>query len=334
MPSEEGPSAQPPVAEAPPVDGRDAREFAAAFDRHRRELHVHCYRMTGSVTDAEDLTQETFLRAWRSLDDFEGRASLRSWLYRIATNVCLDFLKRRDRRTTPVGTFADPLENDPGLQPYPDQLLGGRSSEDDPGGALVRRETTELVFVAALSILPPRQRAALIARDVLEYPAHDTAALLGVSVASANSLVQRARATMRRHAAPETRPPPRSPAGEELARRYVRAHERGDAESIVAMLHEDVRITMPPHAPCIGRAEAEAFFRELFGPDGPGDWQLETTYANGLPATANWLRRPGEDVYRALSIDVLTADDDRLVTVNCFLDDRISPAFGLPLTRP
>jgi RNA polymerase sigma-70 factor (TIGR02960 family) len=313
------------------TSGRDSAEVAAAFDRHRRELHVHCYRMTGSFTEAEDLTQETFLRAWRSIDGFERRSSLRSWLYHIATNVCLDFLKRHERRTTPVGTFADPFEYDARLQPYPDHA--GRL--DEPDAALARRETTELVFVAALSVLPPRQRAALVSRDLLEHSAGETAALLGVSVASANSLVQRARAALRRQAprlGARRRPAP-SGADDELVRRYVDAHESGDADAVIALLHEDVHITMPPEAPCIGFAAAAVFFRDLFGAEGPGDWLLVPTRANGQPATANYLRRPGDSEHHALSIDVLTVHDDRLVAVNCFLGDRLFPAFGLPSHR-
>jgi RNA polymerase sigma-70 factor, ECF subfamily len=313
------------------TSGPDPAEVAAAFDRHRRELHVHCYRMTGSFTEAEDLTQETFLRAWRSIDGFERRSSLRSWLYHIATNVCLDFLKRHERRTTPAGTFADPFEHDTRLQPYPDHA----DHPDEPDAALARRETTELVFVAALAVLPPRQRAALISRDLLEHSAGETAALLGVSVASANSLVQRARAALRRQAprlAARRRPAP-SAAADELVCRYVDAHERGDADAVIALLHEDVHITMPPEAPCIGFAAAEAFFRDLFGAERPGDWLLVPTRANGQPATANYLRRPGDSDHHALSIDVLTIQDDRLVTVNCFLGDRLFPALGLPSHR-
>jgi RNA polymerase sigma-70 factor, ECF subfamily len=320
------------------TSGNDRAEMAAAFDRHRRELHVHCYRMTGSFTDAEDLTQETFLRAWRSIDRFEGRASLRSWLYHIATNACLDFLKRHERRTIPVGTFTDPveaLERDVRLQPYPDHP----NHLDGPDAALARKETTELVLVAALAVLPPRQRAALVSRDLLEHSAGETAALLGVSVASANSLVQRARAALRRRApglAEEPRQPRRPPASagdEEILRRYVDAHERGDADAVIALLHEDVRVTMPPEVPCHGSAAAAAFFRSVLGPDAPGDWRLVPTRANGRPATANYLRRPGDGDggHRALSIDVLVVDDARLVAVHCFLGDRLFPAFGLPL---
>ena len=313
------------------TSGRDRAEVAAAFDRHRRELHVHCYRMTGSFTEAEDLTQETFLRAWRSIDDFEWRSSLRSWLYHIATNVCLDFLKRHERRTTPVGTFTDPLDHDARLQPYPDHA----GHLDEPDAALARKETTELVFVAALAVLPPRQRAALISRDLLEHSAAETAALLGVSVASANSLVQRARAALRRHAPRLTAGRQHAPSEveDDLVRRYVDAHQRRDADAVIALLHEDIHITMPPEAPCIGFAAAATFFRDLFGAAGPGDWLLVPTRANGQPATANYLRRPGDTAHHALSIDVLTVHDDRLVTVNCFLGDRLFPAFGLPLRR-
>jgi RNA polymerase sigma-70 factor (ECF subfamily) len=321
------------------TSGHDRAEVAAAFDRHRRELHVHCYRMTGSFTDAEDLTQETFLRAWRGIDGFEGRASLRSWLYHIATNACLDFLKRHERRTIPVGVFADPLDaldHDARLQPYPDHPdhLG---QLDGPGAALARKETTELVLVAALAGLPPRQRAALVSRDLLEHSAGETAALLGVSVASANSLVQRARAALRRRAPGlaeeqgQTRPSVASAGDDDLLRRYVDAHERGDADAVIALLREDVRITMPPEAPCTGSAAAAAFFRSVLGAEGPGDWRLVPTRANGRPATANYLRRPGDGDHRALSIDVLIVADDRLVAVHCFLGDRLFPAFGLPL---
>ena len=310
---------------------RDLGEIEAAFDRHRRELHAHCYRMCGSFTDAEDLTQETFLRAWRRIDDFERRASLRSWLYRIATNVCLDFLKRHERRTSPVGAFTDPLEHDARLQPYPDRP----DRSGDPDAALTRKETTELVLMAALALLPPRQRAALIAKDLLEYSAAETAELLGVSVASANSLIQRARAALRRRAPNlAARPRPTASTGDdEVVRRYIDAHESGDAEAVIALLHDDIRITMPPEPPCVGVAAAAAFFHDLLGAEGPGDWLLVPTRANGQPATANYLRQPGDTHHRALSIDVLTIHHQRLVTVNCFLSHELFPAFNLPTRR-
>lgn len=314
---------------AAPIVGAADAALADAFHRHRRELHVHCYRLTGSFTDAEDLTQETYLRAWRARDRFEARASLRTWLYGIATHACLDHLKRRERRTIPAGHLSDPLEDDLRIQPYPDRLLVG---DGDPAEAVTRRECTGLLFVAALARLPPRQRVALIARDVLEMSGAETATLLGTSPASANSLVQRARAAMRASSSAEASPA--EAVDEALVRRYVEAHEHGDVDAIVAMLGDDVRVTMPPEPPCHGRAEATDLFRYLLGPQRPGDWALVPTRANGMPATANYLRRPGEHTYQALSIDVLDIHDGRLVAINCFLGDRMFGAFGLPRSSP
>ncbi|OWY59801.1 RNA polymerase subunit sigma-70, partial [cyanobacterium TDX16] len=202
------------------------------------------------------MVQETFLRAWRALDRFEGRSSLRTWLYRIATNVCLDALARSGRRTLPAG---DLLAESSELQPYPDLAFG--SDGAGPGERLEARETVELGFLAALLHLPPRQRAVLIVRDLLGWNAEETATLLDLSVPAANSLVQRARATLRRHA-PASRlewvPPELTPEDEDLLRQYVEAHERADAEAIVALLRADVRITMPPEAAVVGVADASA----------------------------------------------------------------------------
>ncbi|MGI8691055.1 MAG: RNA polymerase subunit sigma-70, partial [Thermomicrobiales bacterium] len=171
----------------------EAPAFAALTERHRRELHVHCYRMLASFDDAEDAVQETFLRAWRSRDRFDGSALFRAWLYRIATNVCLDLLRRNSRRLMTVHSFAEV----PWLQPYPDRLLDEVApSDDQPDAVIVERETIELAFLAALQVLPPRQRAALIVHDVLGWPAGETAALLETSIAAANSALQRARVTM------------------------------------------------------------------------------------------------------------------------------------------
>ena len=184
--------------------------FAAQAERHRRELHVHCYRMLASFDDAEDAVQETYLRAWRGREGFEGGPMLRAWLYRIATNVCLDMLRRSRRQPTVMNSFAEV----PWLQPYPDRLLDQAApSDDQPDAVAVERETIELVFLAALQVLPPRQRAALIARDVLGWSASQTAAALDTSVAAANSAVQRARARMQEHLPPGGRTgPPGSPA--------------------------------------------------------------------------------------------------------------------------
>lgn len=304
-----------------------ASEFTEAFERHRKELHVHCYRMTGSVTEAEDLTQETFLRAWRAREQYESRASLRTWLYRIATNACLDHLARQ-QRTSAWASVEALLEEDTHLDPYPDAF--GRAA--DPVDAVESRETTELVVLAALLYLPARQRAALIARDLLELTAAETATLLDTTLTSANSLVQRARARLRPLVV-EGGMPSRSPDHAELVRRYVHAHEQGDLEAIVAMLADDVRIAMPPEPPCRGVPEAAAFFREILGSNRAGDWLLHTTHANGRPATANYLRRPGDSEYRALSIDVLDIRDGQIMAIRCFLGDRAFSAFHLPVNR-
>jgi RNA polymerase sigma-70 factor (ECF subfamily) len=214
--------------------------FSALFERHRHELRVHCYRMLGSFDDAEDLVQETFLRAWRARSGFgaDGRVALRPWLYRIATNACLDALRSRPRRimpedVAPAGdpTLPPPPPTDlPWLQPYPDRLLA--PADEEPGAVVTSRETIELAFIAAIQHLPPRQRAALILRDVLGWPAKDTAALLETTVVSANSALQRGRATLRRRlgerrtdwsgwSAP-------TDAERELLRRYIETHERAD----------------------------------------------------------------------------------------------------------
>ncbi|WP_208029454.1 RNA polymerase subunit sigma-70 [Rhabdothermincola sediminis] len=308
-----------------PEPPRRSSDLAAAFDRHRQEIHVHCYRMTGSVTDAEDLTQETFLRAWRARDRYEHRASLRTWLYRIATNACLDHLARQ-RRATRWASPGAILEHDHHLDPYPDQIGG----PGDPSDAVASKETTELAVLAALLYLSPRQRVAFIARDLIGLTAVETAELLETSVPSANSLVQRARARVRPHLdQPRTSGP--EPRAARLVRRYVHAHEHGDVEGIMALLADDIRIAMPPEPPCLGAPSAAEFFHAILGPDRPGSWRLQPVRANGRPATANYLRRDGDDEYRALSIDVLEIRRERIVAIRCFLGDRAFQAFQLPL---
>ena len=307
--------------------------FTAAFEQHRRELHVHCYRMLGSFSDAQDLVQETFLRAWQSRDRFEGRASFRAWLYRIATNACLDALQHSSRRKTVLaGSPADVLVESVSFGPYPDALLDQVAAR--PDGVVIERETIELTFLAVMQHLPPRQRAVLIIRDVLGWTAAETAELLDVSVASANSLLQRARSTLQQHRPArrsEWRRPSVTDAENDLLSRYMQAHERADANAIIALLGDSARITMPPEQPYIGAARSAEFFLEILGPAGPGEWRLVPTRANRQPAAANYLRRPGDTEFRALSIDVLRIEDGRLVEVNCFLGDHRFAEFGLPL---
>jgi RNA polymerase sigma-70 factor (ECF subfamily) len=319
----------------------DEGAFAALSERHRRELHVHCYRMTGSFEDAEDLVQETFLRAWRRRETFEGRSSYRAWLYRIATNACLDALAANPRRVAAqrpaVGAPARPAEV-AWLQPYPDRLLEGVApSEDEPDAAVVSRETIELAFLVAIQHLPPRPRAVLIMRDVLGWSAKDAAALLEVTVASVNSALQRARAVMKQHL-PARRlewAPGADPSVEEraLLQRYVEATERNDAAAVAALLREDAVFSMPPEPGVyVGREVIVDFWVQGgFGSDTLGRFRCALTRANRQPAVACYLRRPGDSEYRALALDVLRIGDGLVAEIVTFPSD-VFPAFGLPPT--
>src|ERR687894_631574 len=221
----------------------DENAFSALVERHRRELQVHCYRMLGSFEEAEDLTQETFFRAWRRRETYAGRASLRAWLYRIATNACLDALEKRPRTPTADGEIA-------WLQPYPDELLDGIAAEaDEPDAEVVARETIELAFLVAIQHLPPRTRAVLILRDVLGWRARETGELLEMSEAAVNSALQRARAGLKEHL-PEKRNEWQGaelgPGERALLDQYMKATELGDAQMVAETLAEDVRFSMPP----------------------------------------------------------------------------------------
>jgi RNA polymerase sigma-70 factor (ECF subfamily) len=302
--------------------------FAELTERHRRELHVHCYRMLASFEEAEDAVQETLLRAWRSRDTFDG-SMLRAWLYRIATNVCLDMLRRTSRRLTTVHNFSEV----PWLQPYPDTLLDEVApGQDQPDAVIVERETIELAFLAAMQVLPPRQRAALIARDVLGWPAIETASLLETSVAAANSALQRARATMQEHL-----PARRSdwsagePSAEEraLLEQFIDAHERGDAALAISIASQDLRITMPP----------QPYLFEGLDKIGPllrnalreGEWRLLPTLANRMPTAASYLRQEGDTQFRAFKFDVLRIENGLIAEITTF-GPALFPAFGLPPT--
>jgi RNA polymerase sigma-70 factor (ECF subfamily) len=288
--------------------------------------------MLASFDEAEDAVQETFLHAWRSRDSFDGSALFRAWLYRIATNVCLDTLRRSSRRLTTLHSFAEV----PWLQPYPDRLLDAVApSADQPDAVVVARETIELAFLAAMQVLPPRQRAALIARDVLGWPASETASLLGTSVAAANSALQRARATMQEHL-----PARRAEwsAGEmsaeerALLARFIDAHERCDAAAAMAIAAQDIRITMPPNPFCFQGLEAFApLLARAFGEDRDGDWRLVPTRANRMPTAASYLRRPGDAAFRAFKLDVLRIENGVIVEITTF-GAALFPEFGLPPT--
>ena len=299
----------------------DESTFDELTRRHSRELHLHCYRMLASFDDAQDALQETLLRAWGARDRFEGGAFARAWLYRIATNVCLNVVRSRRR----VDSFADISW----LQPYPDVLL----DEVGPADQVVQRETVELAFLAALQVLPPRQRAALLARDVLDLTAAETARLLRTSVPAANSALQRARTTLRQHLPDERSQWPSGspgPAERQLLARFIDAHQRCDAEAALAIAAADIRVTMPP-APMIfdGVGEVVTLFERAFGPDRAGDWRLLATAANRMPAAASYLRRPGDAMFRAFKLDVLRIEDDRITEITTF-GYALFEQFGLP----
>ena len=309
--------------------------FEELTANHRRELHVHCYRMLASFDEAEDAVQETFLRAWRNRDNFEGEDLVRAWLYRIATNVCLDMIRSKARRATDVRSFAEV----PWLQPYPDRMLDEVAPTDEqPDTAVIGRETIELAFLAAMQALPPRQRAALILRDVMGWPASETASLLETSVPAANSALQRARETMQHHL-PSHRNDWRAqrepdPNERELLEKFIDAHERCDAAAAAAIASTDIRVTMPP-APYLydGITALGELLERAFGPEREGDWRLVPTTANRTPAAASYLRKPGDTEFRAFKLDVLRIEDGKITEITTFGYSRFK-FFGLPPILP
>jgi RNA polymerase sigma-70 factor (TIGR02960 family) len=317
-------------------------EFAELAERHRRELHVHCYRMLASFDQAQDAVQETFLRAWRGRAGFDGSGQFRAWLYRIATNVCLDMLRSR-RHVSGLASFAEV----PWLQPYPDLLLDEvipAPADEEPEQVVIRRETISLVFLAALQVLPPRQRAALIARDVLGWPATDTANILGTSVAAANSALQRARATMQQHL-PQRRadwtatglaaeePAAEGPTAQEraLVAQFIEAHERCDFAAAMAIATQDIRVTMPPQPFLF---EGQESIRPLMeNAASMGTWRLIPVTANRMAGAASYLLRPGDTEFRAFKFDIMRVEDGAIAEITTF-GSSLFPAFGLqPLLR-
>jgi len=308
----------------------DEPAFTTRADRHRRELHVHCYRMVASFHDADDLVQETMLRAWRARDTFDeadGDTGFRAWLYRIATNVCLDFLRRTPRQAATARTFAEV----PWIEPYPDRLLDELPAAQTPEGAASDKETIALGYLALIQRLPPRQRAILILRELHDWSAAETASLLGTSVAAANSGLQRARETMQAGAT-EGGAPAREPTAREraLLAAFIDAHERADVAASVALMREDIRVTMPPRPVCFeGRDALAPLLAQAF--DGMGEWRLLPAWANRQPAAASYLRRPGDAVFRAVKIDVLRIEGGLVKEVTTF-DTTLLAAFGLPVS--
>jgi RNA polymerase sigma-70 factor, ECF subfamily len=307
----------------------DESAFASLIEPYTRELHAHCYRMLGSVYDADDAMQDATLRAWKALRRFEGRSSLRSWLYTIATNTCLTQIQRRPKRVLPVdyGPSTDPFEG-PGqpvtetvwIEPYPDtEIEDGLAG---PEASFEQRESIELAFIAALQHLPASQRAVLILREVLGFSAKEVAEAMETSVASVNSALQRARASI------EDRVPEQSQQAtlrtlddeelNELVKTYVDAWERNDIEAVVAMLTEDAAISMPPLASWFGPREEFAAFLESFPLNGQIKWKMRITTANGQPAFGAYAWDPEEQAYMAFALNVLTFRGDKISDVVAF----------------
>ncbi|WP_112263997.1 RNA polymerase subunit sigma-70 [Lentzea terrae] len=303
----------------------NAAQFALITERHRRELQVHCYRMLANYEDAQDMTQETFLRAWHKRESFKGHAALRTWLYRIATNVCLDFLEK----PTPVAS--EVLH----LQPYPDRML-----PEDPQESVVARETIELAFIVAIQHLPPRQRAVFILRDVHGWPASKVADALELTVASVTSALQRARVTMREQL-PDRRLDWRSPATHELSsderdvvKSYIEAHERNDLAGLTSLLRDDLRFAMLPELGAANMTAQEAVDGWVSGglfQRGHDDWRGVATTVNRMPAAALYLRAPDDQEHRLFAIAVLRVVDGKIAELTGF-DAGDKPWLALPPT--
>ena len=326
----------------PSAATRASESLEQELEQHRAELTAYCYRMLASPFEAEDAVQETFLRAWRAFDRFEGRSALRSWLYRIATNVCLDMLQAGQRRARPMdlGPAREPVEANlktlpetTWIEPIPDGAVV--PADGDPAEVAVTRETIRLAFVAALQHLPPRQRAVLILCEVLRWQASEVAELLETSVASVNSALQRARARLEASDLSATGTAPSvDEADRELLARYVEAFERYDMDALTSLIHEDATQSMPPYDMWLrGR---EDIFSWWVGPGAGcrGSRMIPTVAANSAPAFGQYKPRDPGEGYEPWALQVLEVGGGRIVELTFFLDtERVFPLFGLP-ARP
>lgn len=297
----------------------DERAFRELVEPYRHALEVHCYRMLGSLQDAEDLAQETLLRAWRALERFEPRAQFQTWLYRIATNACLDELERRPRRPQPVDPFPDRAHPDTDAPTY------------DPVARYALREGMELALMRAIQELPGRQRAVLIFRDVLGWTAPEVAELLGTTVASVNSALQRARASVG-PGVPEAMTVAPEPAERELLDRYVAAFEDADVDGLVSLLREDATLRMPPQATLVGGPEIAGFFHETVAAGDLTRIRHRPTWANGRPAVTIEMRAE-DGAWVPHGISVLEVEDGRIAGIDAFLDPALVPRFGVSAGR-
>ena len=301
---------------------------------------MHCYRLLGSFQDAEDALQDTLLAAWRALDRFEGRASIRTWLYRIATNQCLNAIRSASRRPAKEWDVPEIEPPEPSrlgevvwLEPYPDALLDGAiAAPVGPEARYEQKESISLAFVTALQILPARQRAVLILREVLGYPAAEVADMLDSSVDSVNSALKRARATLHRRVPPDSPPAPASPAEEALVAKFARAYESGDVDALVGLLTDDARVSMPPMPlEYLGRDAVSGFYAALMSAN--RKYHLVPTRANGQPAFGTYLRSDSDGIRRGTGLVVLTLAGGRISAVTRF-DNSVLPWFGLPRSLP
>ncbi|WP_458076581.1 sigma-70 family RNA polymerase sigma factor [Streptomyces sp. EMB26] len=323
------------------TNGTATTDLDATLERYRVELTGYCYRMLGSSFEAEDAVQDTMIRAWRSLDKFEGRSSLRSWLYRIATNVCLDMLSAGNKRARPMDlTESTPLAQ-AALSPRPDHTWLEPMPDDrvlptpaDPAEAAVAKESVRLAFMAALQRLPARQRAVLILREVLAWKASEVAELLDTSVASVNSALQRARATLAERREPGADASVSDPLDEDqqkLLDRYVAAFEGYDMSALTALLHEDAVMTMPPFDLWLTGADDITGFMTTLGA-ACAHSKLVPVEVNGLPGFAQYKPDPDNGGYTPWAVQALEISDGRITGFHCFLDtQRWFPLFGLPL---
>jgi RNA polymerase sigma-70 factor (ECF subfamily) len=294
----------------------DERAFQRLVEPYRRALQVHCYRMLGSANDAEDLVQDTLLRAWRALERFEPRVQFQTWLYRIATNACLDELERRPRRPEPLDPFPDQPSDEAAAPIY------------DPAARYAIREGMELALLRAIQELPGRQRAVLIFRDVLGWTAPEVAEVLDSTVAAVNSALQRARATIDQHL-PEAATPIAADAERELLGRYIDAFEHDDMDGLVALLQEDAILRMPPQPSVLGAVAVATFFRETAARGDLSRMRLTPTRANGRPAVVVQ-RRSADGGLEPHGVLVLDVGGDRIVGIDAFINPGLLPRFGLP----
>ncbi|TVZ06132.1 sigma-70 family RNA polymerase sigma factor [Trebonia kvetii] len=312
------------------MDVLDEARFTELSERHRHELQVHSYRMLGNFEQAEDAVQEALLRAWKGRASFDGGPAARAWLYRIVTTTCFDILRAAQRRPEQIQSIADV----PWIQPYPDVLLDAAA---EPEGAAIRRETVELAYLAVIQLLPARQRAVLLLRDVQGYSGAETAQMLGMSVPAMASALQRARATLEVKTAArdgDWSPDGITDADRALLAAFVDAHQRQDPDAGLAVIREDIRLAMPPDPglftgkDALAGFMARAYDRSIFG-----DWKLLPTAANRMPAAASYLRRAGSDRFVPFKLDVFRAGSGLIAEITTF-DASLIDRFGLPPFLP